>query len=100
MATVLPGSPPTYNRNDISATVKALCNYTRGLHENLDYILNQLQKTTKQNTENIATLSQQLETMRSTITSMQGSIESMGNSYNSLAARVTALEQAIQQGGQ
>lgn len=28
--------------------------------------------------------------------SMQSSIESLGNSYNSLANRVTALEQAIQ----
>ena len=83
-------------KTDISATVKALCNYSRTLHENLDYILNQLQKTSKQNTEDIAAIRATIQTMQSTMNSMQSSIESLGNSYNSLANRVTALEQAIQ----
>lgn len=101
MATILPGSPPTFNKTDISATVKALCNYSRTLHENLDYILNQLQKTSKQNTEDIAAIRATIQTMQATMNSMQSSIEqssieSLGNSYNSLANRVTALEQAIQ----
>lgn len=96
MATILPGSPPTFNKTDISATVKALCNYSRTLHENLDYILNQLQKTSKQNTEDIASIRATIQTMQSTMNGMQSSIESLGNSYNSLANRVTALEQAIQ----
>ena len=33
MATILSGSPPTYNRTDLSATVRALCNYARTMHE-------------------------------------------------------------------
>ena len=44
MATVLPGSPPAFNPNDVEATVKALCNYLRGFQENTDYLFGQLQK--------------------------------------------------------
>lgn len=44
MATVLPGSPPAFNKNDVSGTVKALCNYTRVLQENLDFLLGQMKK--------------------------------------------------------
>ena len=95
MATVLPGSPPTYNRNDISATVKALCNYTRTLQENADYILGQLKKASEKNTTDIATLKTSVESLRTQISGLQSSVESLGNNYNSLSARVTALEQAI-----
>ncbi len=35
MATTLPGSPPSFDRNDVNGTVKSLCNYTRNLQENL-----------------------------------------------------------------
>lgn len=97
MATILSGSPPTYNRTDLSATVRALCNYARTMHEQLDFILSQLQKTTTQNSADIASIRSTLETMRGTMNGMQSSIESLGNSYNSLENRVTALEQAIQQ---
>lgn len=95
MATVLPGSPPAYNRNDISATVKALCNYTRTLQENADYILGQLKKASEQNTTDIATLKTSVESLRTQVSGLQSSVESLGNNYNSLSARVTALEQAI-----
>ena len=39
MATTLPGSPPSFDRNDVNGTVKSLCNYTRSLQENLDFML-------------------------------------------------------------
>ena len=45
MATTLPGSPPSFDRNDVNGTVKSLCNYTRNLQENLDFMLGQLQKS-------------------------------------------------------
>ena len=45
MATTLPGSPPSFDRNDVNGTVKSLCNYTRNLQENLDFRLGQLQKS-------------------------------------------------------
>ena len=44
MAAILPGSPPVFDKNDVAGTVKALCNYTRALHENLDYLLGQMDK--------------------------------------------------------
>lgn len=44
MATILPDSPPAFNKNDIEGTVKALCSYTRNLHETLDFTLGQIQK--------------------------------------------------------
>ena len=43
MATILPGSPPSFDRNDVNGTVKSLCNYTRSLQEKLDFMLGQLQ---------------------------------------------------------
>ena len=45
MATILPGSPPSFDRNDVNGTVKALCSYTRNMQENLDFMLGQLQKS-------------------------------------------------------
>lgn len=72
MATTLPGSPPSFDRNDVNGTVKSLCNYTRSLQENLDFMLGQLQKS---------------------MTAIQTSVSTLGDEYNKLAARVTALEQ-------
>ena len=72
MATTLPGFPPSFDRNDVNGTVKSLCNYTRSLQENLDFMLGQLQKS---------------------MTAIQTSVSTLGEEYNKLAARVTALEQ-------
>lgn len=44
MATVLPGSPPAFDRNNVEGTVKSLCAYVRNLHETLDYTLRQFEK--------------------------------------------------------
>lgn len=95
MSTFLPNSPPTFNRTDVTATVRALCSYARTMHENLDYALSQLQKATTQNAADLAAVREQLDSMKRTVNSMQSSIESLGSSYNSLSLRVSALEQKV-----
>ena len=42
MASILPGSPPAFQKSDVESTVKALCAYTRNQHETLDYMLGQI----------------------------------------------------------
>lgn len=79
MATILPGSPPTFDRNDVSGTVKALCSYTRSLQENLDFMLGQLQRS--------------MTSMESSIEGLNSTLSALENQYGGLARRVTALEQ-------
>lgn len=93
MATILPGSPPSFNKNDVSGTVKALCNYTRNLQENLDFMLGQLQKSMTGMESSIEGLNSKVSSMQNTLNGVQNSVATLGNQYNSLAARVTALEQ-------
>lgn len=93
MATILPGSPPSFNKNDVSGTVKALCSYTRTLQENLDFMLGQLQKSMTGMESSIEGLNSKVSSMQSTLNGVQNSVATLGNQYNSLAARVTALEQ-------
>lgn len=95
MATILPGSPPTFDRNDVSGTVKALCSYTRSLQENLDFMLGQLQRSMTSMESSIEGLNSKLSSLQTTISGVQSSVSALGNQYNSLAARVTALEQKI-----
>ncbi|MGE4483983.1 MAG: hypothetical protein AB7C97_02590, partial [Oscillospiraceae bacterium] len=63
MATILPGSPPTFNKADVSGTVKALCNYTRTMQENIDFTLGQLRKE-------LTAAQVNLECLQATVTSM------------------------------
>lgn len=93
MATILPGSPPSFNKNDVSGTVKALCSYTRTLQENLDFMLGQLQKSMTGMESSIEGLNSKVSSMQNTLNGVQNSVATLGNQYNSLAARVTALEQ-------
>lgn len=93
MATILPGSPPAYNKNDISATVKALCNYTRNLQENLDFMLGQLQKSMTAIQTSVEGLNSKVSSLQTTLSGVQQSVSTLGSEYNKLAARVTALEQ-------
>lgn len=95
MATILPGSPPSFNKNDVSGTVKALCSYTRTLQENLDFMLGQLQKSMTGMESSIEGLNSKVSSMQSTLNGVQNSVATLGNQYNSLAARVAALEQKI-----
>lgn len=93
MATILPGSPPTFNKTDVSGTVKALCNYTRTLQENIDFTLGQLRKELAAAQGDLESLQTTASSMKTTISSLQDSVSTLETNYNSLAARVTALEQ-------
>lgn len=95
MATVLPGSPPSFDRNDVSGTVKALCSYTRNLQENLDFILGQLQKSMTSIQSSVDGLNTKVSSVQTALSGVQQSVAELGTNYNKLAARVTALEQKI-----
>lgn len=95
MATILPGSPPSFNRNDVSGTVKALCSYTRSLQENIDFLLGQLQKSVQTMQGDVEGLTTKMDTMQNTLSGVQNNVSTLGNQYNQLAARVTALEQKV-----
>lgn len=95
MATILPGSPPSFNKNDVNGTVKALCSYTRSLQENLDFMLGQLQKSMTSIESSIEGLNSKVSSVQNTLNGVQNSVATLGNQYNSLAARVAALEQKI-----
>ena len=93
MATILPGSPPSFDRNDVSGTVKALCNYTRNLQEKLDFMLGQLQKNVTSMQSSVEGLGTRVSSLQTTLSGVQNSVDTLGSEYNRLAARVTALEQ-------
>ena len=93
MATILPGSPPSFDRNDVSGTVKSLCNYTRNLQEKLDFMLGQLQKSVTSMQSNVEGLNTRVSSLQTTLSGVQDSVDALGSEYNRLAARVTALEQ-------
>lgn len=44
MATILPGSPPGFEKDKVPGTVKAICAYLRTFHDNVDFQLCQLRK--------------------------------------------------------
>lgn len=93
MATILPGSPPSFNKNDVNGTVKALCSYTRNLQENLDFMLGQPQKSMTGMESSIEGLNSKVSSLQTAVSGVQSSVSTLGNQYNSLAARVAALEQ-------
>lgn len=90
MATILPGSPPSFDKNNVAGTVKQLCNYTRSLQENLDFMLGQLQKSM---TASVDGLNSKVSSLQTTLSGVQQSVSTLEGEYNKLAARVTALEQ-------
>lgn len=93
MATILPGSPPSFDRNDVNGTVKSLCNYTRNLQEKLDFMLGQLQKSVTSMQSSVEGLNSKVSSLQTTLSGVQQSVSTLGSEYNKLAARVTALEQ-------
>ena len=94
MATILPGSPPSFDKNNVAGTVKQLCNYTRTLQENLDFQLGQFKKDMTEARKDIEGLHGSVESPQRAMESMQGSLSTLANQYNALALRVSALEQA------
>lgn len=95
MATVLPGSPPSFDRNDVSGTVKALCNYTRTLQENIDFMLGQLQKSVTAAQTSIEGLNTRTTSLQTTVSGLQNSVGTLGTQYGLLAVRVAALEAKV-----
>ena len=93
MATTLPGSPPSFDRNDVNGTVKSLCNYTRNLKDNMDYMLGQLHKSMTAIQTSVEGLNSKVSSLQTTLSGVQQSVSTLGSEYNKLAARVTALEQ-------
>ncbi len=81
MATTLPGSSPSFDRGDVSGTVKRLCSYTQNLQENLDFMLGQIRKD--------------MAETKQAVSSQGSAVNAMQNSYNALVARVEALEQKV-----
>ena len=99
MATVLPGSPPDFNKNDVSGTVKSLCNYTRILQENLDFLLGQMKKEITTIQENITGIQNRISTLQNSVSGIQSDLEGVESSISvqsiqiqELSDRVSALE--------
>lgn len=95
MATIFPGSPPTFNKNDVSGTVKSLCNYTRSMQENLDFLLGQMKKNMEETNKTVSSQGEAIKSLQNALASVQNSLSTLSSNYNSLAARVAALEQKI-----
>lgn len=91
MATILPGSPPAFDKNNVEGTVKALCAYTRNLHENLDYTLGLLEKELTGIKSLDAEQNGKITNLQAGLT---GALSLMNEQYTELNARVTALEQS------
>ena len=89
MATILPGPPPAFNKNDVESTVKALCAYVRNLHETLDYTLGQIEKDMGNLRDAAAEQGKTIATLQ---TSLVEAIQLMNEQYTELNTRVSALE--------
>lgn len=89
MATILPGSPPAFNKNDVEGTVKALCAYTRNMHETMDFLLGQIEKDM---TKLKDSMEEQGKTIATLQTSLVSALEIMNEQYLELNERVSALE--------
>lgn len=92
MATILPGSPPAFDKNNVEGTVKALCAYTRNQHETLDFLLGQIEKDMDKLKGSI---SGQAETISALQASLVDALQIMNRQYTELSARVAALESGL-----
>lgn len=100
MASVLPGSPPSFSKEDPIGTVRAVCNYLHTLQENLDFQLTQLQKSIDGNTKSIESISATVKTLVEAVKELEAkaqaqaaTIVSIGEDMTALENRVLALEQ-------
>ena len=93
MATILPGSPPGFNKDDVTATVRAICGYLRTLHDNVDFQLGQFKKTQETQAKTISVLEQKVAKLESILQTAQQDIGTLKTNYDKLSARVTVLEQ-------
>ena len=93
MATTLPGSPPGFNKDNISGTVRAICSYLRTLHDNLDFTLGLIKKDMDTSKGKIEALEKKVSALETNLGAAQEDIGKLKDDHNKLAARVTALEQ-------
>lgn len=70
MAAILPGSPPGYNRDNLTGTVRSVCDYLRSTHDNMDFQLGQLVKRLDALEKGQAGLESRVGTAEKTITAL------------------------------
>lgn len=92
MATVLPGSPPGFSKDNVAGTVKTICSYLRSFHDNVDFQLGQHKKSLDERRSDIEALESRVKTLESGLTAAQADIGTLKTNYNALLARVAALE--------
>ncbi len=92
MGNMLSSSPPSFRRGDVDGTVRALCNYTSSLQEDLDYMLLQLRKRMDAAEESTTALTSKLSEITSSLSKASSKLERLEDDYNKLATLVTALE--------
>lgn len=85
MATVLPGSPPSFDKDNEAGTVRAICNYLRNMHDNVDFQLGQIKKTLEAQQAAIALLTEKN-------TGLRNEISALREDHDKLAARVSTLK--------
>ncbi len=96
MATVLPGSPPGFNKENIAGTVKAICGYLRTFHDNVDFQLGQIKKSLESHAKSVEALEKKVQSLENGLGQAEKTIGTLQSNYNSLSARVAALEKQSQ----
>lgn len=85
MATILPGSPPGYSKDNLTGTVRSVCGYLRDSHDNVDFQLGQIIRRMDAFTQQQAGLEGRIKTAETAHATTLKAIAA-------LEARVTALE--------
>lgn len=85
MATVLPGSPPAFDKDNEAGTLRVICNYLRNMHDNVDFQLGQIKKALETQQAAIAVLTEKNAGLINEISTLR-------EKYEALAARVSTLE--------
>ena len=76
----------------MAGTLRSVCNYLRGLHDNIDFQLVQLKKTQESLGGKIETLEKAVSTLEGELRAAQEEISTLKTDYDKLATRVTKLE--------
>ncbi len=96
MATVLPGSPPGSNKENVAGTVKAICGYLRTFHDNVDFQLGQIKKSLEGHAKRVETLEKKVQTLEKGLGQAEKTICTLQTKYDKHSARVTELEKKSQ----
>lgn len=93
MATILPGSPPGFDRNNVAGTMRSICGYLRNMHDNINFQFGQLQKTQDAQGGKVETLEKKVSALEDSLRAAQEEIGTLKTNYTKLEARVALLEQ-------